>query len=103
MVVFFHNFKFTNYFGFGWLGVDLFFVLSGYLISTILLNTVNESNFLKRFYIRRILRIFPLYYLVLIIALFVMPLLPGIKIKSDFYWEHQWWFWLFLQNWLFAL
>ncbi len=52
-------------FGGGWMGVELFFVISGYLITRILLAARNNSNFgqfLGRFYVRRTLRIFPLYF-----------------------------------------
>lgn len=54
-------------------GVTLFFVLSGFVITRILLNTKSNSNYFGRFYKRRALRIFPLYYLYLIIHNYVYP------------------------------
>ena len=52
----------------GWAGVDLFFVMSGYLVTTILLEEREKPKFLKRFYMRRALHIVPVYLLILIIC-----------------------------------
>jgi len=101
LIVFYHNFGFINYFFFGWLGVDLFFVLSGFLITDILLKTKNSPNYLKNFYIRRVLRIFPLYYLALILFLVITPNVIPNLLSLDYYVQNQIWFWAYLQNWLF--
>lgn len=102
LVVLHHNFGFMNYFFFGWLGVDLFFVLSGFLITEILLNSLGRPGFLKNFYIRRILRIFPLFYLALVICLVILPNIKSLELDSGYYTGNQFWLWTYLQNWLFV-
>lgn len=61
--------------GYGSLGVDLFFVLSGFLITGILYDTLNDSRYFYRFFARRSLRIFPIYYLVFAIIALLTPIL----------------------------
>ncbi len=101
LVVIYHNFGFISQSYFGWLGVDLFFVLSGFLITDILLRTVNEPKFLSNFYMRRVLRIFPLYYASLLLFLFIVAPLTSDKIEWDYYQENQIYLWTYLQNWLY--
>jgi peptidoglycan/LPS O-acetylase OafA/YrhL len=75
-------------------GVDLFFVLSGFLITGILMDTRNNPHRWRNFFVRRGLRIFPLYFLTLIV---VYNLAPGFFHTTGLR-EHQGWLWLYLQN-----
>lgn len=96
-----HNFEFLNVNFYGWTGVDLFFVLSGFLITEILLCTLENQNFFRNFYLRRILRIFPIYYFLLFLSFFILPNINQFPAALDYYSGNQIWHWLYLQNWLY--
>src|SRR5258706_216224 len=69
----------------GFVGVDIFFVISGYLITTIILREINENEFsLAKFYERRIRRIFPALFATLLITLLTSALLFSTKEFKDF-------------------
>jgi peptidoglycan/LPS O-acetylase OafA/YrhL len=72
---------FSRILNFGWAGVDLFFVLSGYLIAGQLFKPLSsgEPLFLKAFFLRRFLRTLPSYYTVLAIYFLLSPVAPGVR------------------------
>ena len=83
----------------GWVGVQLFFVLSGFLITGLLLDSQRAANYYTSFFTRRVLRIFPLYYGVLLFMFVVLPavgLQPGTVARTA---QHQVWLWTYLSNW----
>lgn len=81
--------------------MDLFFVLSGFLITGILLDARDSRTYFRAFYWRRLVRIFPLYYAYLIVVFLVLPPLLGGEVfpRSA---RNQWWFWTYLSNILLA-
>lgn len=84
----------------GWSGVDLFFVLSGFLITSILLRTKGTPNYFKSFYARRLLRIFPLYYAALFLFFYLeLPLRQQTGTWLDVRPTEQLWYWSYLANW----
>ncbi len=80
---------------FGWSGVDLFFVLSGFLITGILLDSKGKPGYFRGFYIRRALRILPLYYAFLLV---VFGLLYPIS-RTLYIGPWATWYFVYLSNW----
>lgn len=84
---------------YGSYGVELFFILSGFLISGILYDTHDHPRYFRNFYMRRLLRVFPLYYGVLALVFFVAPLIALLRGPTlDFLVDRQAWAWLYAVN-----
>jgi peptidoglycan/LPS O-acetylase OafA/YrhL len=85
----------------GWVGVDAFFVLSGFLVTTILFKArLNPDGYFRNFYARRSLRIFPLYYLLLTGIVVVMSIAEhGLEMQRMMAgWGNPLWFYAYLGN-----
>jgi peptidoglycan/LPS O-acetylase OafA/YrhL len=79
----------------GWIGVDLFFVISGYLITGILVDTVGRPHYYKNFIARRTLRIFPLYYVCLVLFVIATKFAHNTSLQK---WGGATWFFFYLGN-----
>jgi peptidoglycan/LPS O-acetylase OafA/YrhL len=79
----------------GWMGVDLFFVLSGFLITNILWETRNKPRYYGNFYARRALRIFPIYYLLLALIFIGLPVIQQLPERLV---DDRWMYALYLGN-----
>ena len=82
----------------GWTGVNLFFVLSGFLITSILLDARGKPRYFRNFYMRRALRIWPVYVLVLVVCYLNAPWFIGSPVREAIRTAPWWAYVLFLQN-----
>lgn len=92
--------------GSGWEGVDLFFVLSGFLITGILIDAKGGQHYFRNFYARRVLRIFPIYYLTigLVLLMSFVPLVAHHYPEATAELQRvQPWYWTYTTNYLIAL
>ena len=74
----------TIYIGFGWMGVPLFFILSGWLLGGQVIRASINGSYLRRFWTRRILRIYPAVWAELIILLLIAPIIPGLITQAGY-------------------
>jgi len=89
----------VSVFNYGAYGVELFFVLSGFLITGILYDARNAPHYFRNFFMRRVLRIFPLYYGVLALVFIVAPLIPVLRGETlEYLLDRQAWAWLYGVN-----
>jgi peptidoglycan/LPS O-acetylase OafA/YrhL len=106
---------FSGFLVIGWIGVDLFFVLSGFLITGILFDAKGMPHYFRNFYARRTLRIFPLYYgflaamflLLLVLKFgswkFLIPMQSDSKEGLQLLWNSQPWLWTYTANFWIAM
>jgi peptidoglycan/LPS O-acetylase OafA/YrhL len=94
--------------GIGWVGVDLFFVISGFLITGILIDSASSQRYYKTFFARRTIRIFPVYYsslfLFFVVAATYLRLTnQEVALSTNIIPSSQFWAWTYTLNWRIAL
>jgi peptidoglycan/LPS O-acetylase OafA/YrhL len=84
----------------GYLGVQLFFVLSSFLLTYLALNEINSTGHFSRFsfFLRRAVRIYPLYFMVVAVSFYVLPVIAGSIGRTVSLPESKWMYWTFLSN-----
>lgn len=101
VVVAYHVWPFSKVFwpmNMGWMAIDSFFVLSGFLITGILLDSRDKPDYYRSFYLNRTLRIFPLYYFVFGLLMLVLLAKHSLYLQMTQTWGSPWWFFVYLGN-----
>jgi len=84
----------------GYLGVQLFFVLSSFLLTYLALNEIKSTGHFSKinFFLRRAVRIYPLYFMVVAVSFYVLPVIAGSIGRTISLPENKWMYWTFLSN-----
>jgi peptidoglycan/LPS O-acetylase OafA/YrhL len=87
-------------FSLGYLGADFFFVLSSFLLTLLALKEIDTTSKFNKlnFFMRRVLRVFPLYFFIVALSFFGLPALANYLQTNISLPEHQWMYWTFLSN-----
>ncbi|MBC8111502.1 MAG: hypothetical protein H7Y04_10615, partial [Verrucomicrobia bacterium] len=87
--------------GIGWIGIDLYLVVFGFLLTSILFENKSQKDFFVQFFKEKAIEVLPLYFLFLLVFFVGFPLLMGSNWKLNYlsYHQNQLWHWLLVQNW----